>query len=216
MKKISFALICVAIFISFEVDAGKTILLPKPAISGTFPLEKAIFLRRSIRKYKDTPLTTEQISQLFWAAQGITAEASGFRTAPSAGATYPLEIYGVTKDWTAHYNPGQHSIEIISYHDERKKLSLASYRQSFIAEAPFDLVIASVPQRTAKRYGEKAERYINMEVGHAAQNVHLEAVSLGLGSVPVGAFSAFAVKTLLGLPKDQEPLYIIPVGHPAQ
>lgn len=200
--------------INKPVYAGETIKLPPPNTEGTMPLEKAIQKRRSIRSFKDQDLSLAQISQLFWAGQGITKPTGGYRAAPSAGATYPLEIYGVSKGGVYHYLPHGHKMEQRTNKDLRKKLALAALGQWFIAEAPFSIVIAAVPGRTEAHYGDKAERYINMEVGHAAENIHLQAVALGLASVPVGAFLETAVKKILDIPKDHQPLYIIPVGYP--
>lgn len=215
MKKLLTFIVFLFVIAPQPVIAGKISGLPEPNTTGSVFLEQTLEKRRSIRSFKTDKLSIDQISQLLWAAQGITAPMSGFRTAPSAGATYPLELYVVTGDWVGLYQPRGHKLNILSNKDQRTKLAAASFGQMFISKAPLSIVIASVPARTEGRYGKKAKRYINMEVGHAAQNIHLQAVALGLGSVPVGAFSELAVKKILNLPENQIPLYIIPVGYPS-
>lgn len=193
--------------------AAKTINLPRPKIRGKMTLEEAIFRRRSERSYEDKELTMEQLSQLLWSAQGITDKTFGFRTAPSAGALYPLFIYVVKKDGVFHYLPNEHKLIQLSNEDKRPSLVRASLGQSFIREAPVDIVIAANYKITEAKYGARTFRYVCMEVGHVAQNIHLQAVALGLASVPVGAFWDDVVKTTLDLPESQDPLYIIPVGY---
>lgn len=190
----------------------KVISLPKPVLKGTLSLEEAIKERRSVRSYSDRDLTLEQLSQLLWAAQGIT-DIRGFRAAPSAGALYPLEIYVAKKDGLFHYIPEGHKLELIIAKDLRQGLTEASWGQGFIAQAPVNIIICAVYDRVTSRYGKRGIRYTDIEVGHAAENVHLQAVALGLDSVPVGAFSDGAVSSVLGLSKEETPIYIIPVGY---
>jgi SagB-type dehydrogenase family enzyme len=177
-------------------------------------VEEALARRRSVRSFAARDLTEEQISQLAWAAQGVTEPRMGLRTAPSAGALYPLEIYLVKKDGVFHYIPEGHELAQISSADVRGRLAEAALGQSSVREAPLDIVIAAVYERTSSKYGSRAERYVHIEAGHAAQNLHLQAVALGLASVPVGAFDDNAVSKTLGLPPEERPLYIIPVGNP--
>jgi SagB-type dehydrogenase family enzyme len=190
--------------------------LPAPTTVGKMSLEEALAKRRSVRQFAAKDLTIEQVGQLAWAAQGITAASRGLRTAPSAGATYPLELYIVKADGVFHYLPQGHRLARLSSQDLRPGLSEAALGQGSVRQAGADFVIAAVYERTRARYGDRAERYVHMEVGHAAQNLHLQAVALGLASVPVGAFDDQAVAKALSLPADQAPLYIIPVGHPIQ
>lgn len=190
----------------------KKISLPQLRYSGNISVEEAILNRRSVREYSEETLTLEELSQLLWAAQGITSR-EGFRTAPSAGALYPLEIYVVTVEGIFHYLPLEHSLEQRYSGDVRKALAKASLDQEWVANAPVNMVIAGVFERTTKKYGERGERYVYIEVGHAAQNVLLECVSLNLGAVVVGAFYDEQVKEVLHLPEGHIPLYIIPVGR---
>lgn len=188
--------------------------LPAPRTSGPLSLEQALARRRSVREFSDEPLTREQISQLLWAAQGVT-DARGLRTAPSAGALYPLEVYVVTAQGTHHYSPSDHALKLIVAGDRRPELWRAALRQEAVREAPAVFVIAAVYERTERKYGsERTPRYVHLEAGHAAQNLLLQAVALDLGAVPIGAFDDAAVQAALALPADQRPLYLIPVGHP--
>lgn len=187
--------------------------LPEPRLRGEMSLEETLVRRRSIRSYTEKELTWEEISQLLWAAQGITADWGG-RTAPSAGALYPLEVYVATANGFYHYVPRGHKVIIKSREDLRIKLWEAGLRQDWIREAPAVFVIAAVYQRTAIKYGGRAERYVKLEAGHACQNLLLQAVALNLGAVPIGAFYDDQVQAILSLPPDHEPLYLIPVGHP--
>jgi len=176
------------------------------------PLEKAIAVRRSRRKFSPQPLTLEQIGQLVWSAQG-QQPGTRYRTAPSAGATYPLELLIVTADGLFHYSPAGHALEKISAQDLRTELATAAWGQDFIEAAPVTLVFAAEFSRTTNHYGKRGVRYVYMEAGHAAQNIHLQAESLGLGSVTVGAFDDNSVSEVLTLPENLEPVYMVTVGH---
>jgi SagB-type dehydrogenase family enzyme len=188
--------------------------LPPPRLDGSTSLEQALAQRRSVREFGDAPLTTEQIGQLLWATQGITSD-EGFRTAPSAGALYPLEIYLATAEGLFHYEPQGHRLRVTARDDVRQNLYEAALRQDPVRRAPAIFVITAVVERTARKYGEeRSPRYVQLEAGHAAQNLLLEAVSLDLGAVPIGAFDDEQVQNTLGLPAGHEPLYVIPVGHP--
>jgi SagB-type dehydrogenase family enzyme len=189
------------------------IVLPSPALDGDTSLEEALVLRRSVREFEDTPLTPSELGQLLWAAQGITHD-RGFRTAPSAGALYPLELYVVTAEGVFHYEPQGHRLQIVGHDDARPALYKAALSQVPVRQAPAVFVITAVRERTAAKYGaERSPRYVHLEAGHAAQNLLLQAVVLGLGAVPIGAFYDEDVQAALGVPADHEPLYLIPVGH---
>lgn len=194
-------------------DDSARIELPSPHTTGSVSVEEAIAQRRSMRRYTSTPLSLEEVGQLLWAAQGITDTRRSLRAAPSAGATYPLDTYVVLTNGVFRYMPQRHTLQQISSEDIRAQLAEAALGQAFVAQAPMSIVFVSVPTRTTGRYGTRGIKYIDMEIGHAAQNVHLQAVALGLGSVPVGAFRDEAVSSLLDLSSEQTPLYIIPIGH---
>jgi SagB-type dehydrogenase family enzyme len=200
--------------VSEEKDASESIKLPPPRMDSGVSLEEALAQRRSVRSFTTEKLTLKEISQLCWAAQGITRQDRGFRTSPSAGALYPLELYLVTPDGLYHYNPREHELEVLSTQYLRGKLADAALKQSAVYGGTCIFVVTAVYSRTSKKYGDRAKRYVHMEVGHAAQNLLLQAVTLGLGAVPIGAFYDDRVAEVLGLPSDHEPLMIIPVGHP--
>ncbi len=189
--------------------------LPAPRTESAESLEEALLERRSVRAFTGQRLTLTELSQLLWAAQGITAEWGG-RTAPSAGALYPLEVYVVTQDGLYHYLPEGHRAELLSRTDLRVQLSRAALGEAAVYGAPAVFVITAVYARTTAKYGDRGERYVQLEAGHVAQNLLLQAVALGLAGVPIGAFSDDDVGRLLDLPSDRVPLYLIPVGHSAE
>jgi len=180
-------------------------------------VEEALFRRRSVREYSPQSLTLEEVSQLLWATQGVTSSQRGFRTAPSAGATFPMEIYLVVSrvDGLAsglyRYDPYENSVQMEVEGDLSRKLARAALDQYWVSEAAVNLVIAAVYERTTMRYGERGIRYVHMEAGHIGQNVYLQAEALGLGTVVVGAFHDEQVKKVLKI--KEEPLYIMPVGR---
>ncbi len=187
--------------------------LPAPRQESGISLEAAILARRSVREFAATPLTVEEIGQLAWAAQGITDPARGFRAAPSAGALYPLELYFVTPDGLYHYRPDGHTMDVLAKRDLRPELRAGALDQAPVGEAPLVVVVAAVFERTAGKYGDRAARYVYIEAGHVGQNILLQAVALGLGSVPMGAFEDEQVARVLSLPEDHQPVYVIAVGH---
>ena len=198
---------------------GKHIIdLPKPTQAGQYSLGQLLQQRRSLREYSPQPVSLAQVSQLLWAAQGIT-DSRGFRTAPSAGALYPLELYVVAGNVTGmeagvyHYQIKSHRLVQHVAGDKRKALAQAAYMQSWLGDAPVVFVFSADYKRTSKKYGTRAKRYVQMEVGHAAQNLFLQAGDLDLGSVVVGAFYDDAVAELLQLPSDFVPLALMPVGN---
>lgn len=194
--------------------------LPAPRLDGGAAIERVLAERRSVREYAAGPVALASAAQLLWSAQGITEPGQGLRTAPSAGARFPLEAYLVVGDVTGldpgvyHYLPHEHALALTADGDLRSALADASLRQRCVAEAPLSVVLAAVYARTEGRYGGRAARYVHMEVGTAAQNVALQAVSLGLGTVFVGAFQDDRVARVLHLPDDHAPLAILPVGPP--
>ena len=194
--------------------------LPPPATTGTLSVEETIARRRSLRRYSPQPLTLAQLGQVLWACQGLT---SGWKRAvPSAGATYPLELYVVVgKDGVEglaegihHYEPEAHALHLLASGDKRAELAAAALNERFLREAPVDLVVCAIYERTTAHYGKRGETYVHFEVGHIGQNVHLQALALGLGTVMVGAFDDEEVSHVLGLEKAIRPLYIMPLGKP--
>ncbi len=189
--------------------------LPDPKHQGKTSVEQTIFQRRSIRNYTDDQLSLDDVSQILWAAQGKTSDWGG-RTVPSAGATYPLEIYlvvGNVKDLAPgvyHYHWDKNELEKLSDKDIRRDLASAAWRQLFIAQAPISIIIAADYNRTTKQYGRLGVRYVDTEVGHCGQNIYLQCEALGLGTVAIGAFSEDHLSQIFKI--KEEPIYIMPIG----
>jgi SagB-type dehydrogenase family enzyme len=193
------------------------IQLPAPVYDAKYDLNQALQHRRSVREYRDQPLSPSELGQLLWAAQGVTT-LGGFRTAPSAGALYPLEAYAAVGHVEGipagiyKYDPKHHTLQKKHDGDRREKLAAASLDQHWMARGAAMIALSAVFGRTTTRYGERGDRYVFMEAGHAAENVWLEAVALNLGTIVVASFSDAEVKKILGLPDDEQPLYLMPVG----
>jgi len=207
------------------------IKLPSPQLKGKVSLEETILRRRAVRRYRREPLDLSQLSQILWSAQGITGTRE-FRAAPSAGATYPLEIFvfvgkqGVIDSEAKqapeelqagiyHYEADSHSLSLHKPADLRPDLARATLDQEFIIDAPVDIVICALYHRTSYRYGRRGERYVHIEVGHVGENIHLQAVALGLATVEVGAFHDEEVRKVLEVEEQIKPLYIMPLGKAA-
>lgn len=203
-----------------QAATGPDVALPEPEREGGMSLHTAIEIRRSIRNYTDEPLTLWQAGQLLWAGQGVT-DPRRLRASPSAGATYPLELYLVAGNVEGldagiyNYDPGAHSLRPVATGDVRRALAEACVGQAWVAQGPLSVVFAADFPRTTGRYGERGVMYVHMEVGHVSQNIYLQAVSLGLGTVAVGAFDNERVADLVGLPQGQTPLYVMPIGRTA-
>ena len=191
--------------------------LPQPSLTGSVTVEQALLLRRSVRTYSRDPLTVDDMTQLLWAAQGVT-HPQGYRTAPSAGALYPLELYAVVGHVVGlptgfyHYRCLEHALELRSARDLRAELCRAALNQRPVERAPVTFLLTAVYGRMTAKYGRRGVRYVDMEAGHAAQNLCLQAVALDLKSVLIGAFQDDDIKTIAALPNDEEPLLLAPVG----
>jgi SagB-type dehydrogenase family enzyme len=199
-------------------EKGKTTPLPRPRLRGKLSLAESLQERKSTRHYLPGPLKITEVSQLLWAAQG-TNRTGGYRTAPSAGSLYPLEVYLLSGDIEGlpaglyRYIPSSHALETLSLTDHRRRLCDDALGQKCVEEGAAAVVLAAVFSRTEVKYGERSVRYVHMEAGAAAQNVYLQAAALGLGTVFIGAFDDRRVQRTLGLPPSVEPLAIMPVGR---
>ncbi|MCU0848377.1 MAG: SagB/ThcOx family dehydrogenase [Spirochaetes bacterium] len=206
---------------SFLYGGGMHIKLPEPKLSGGQSIEETLLKRRSVRIFSDAPIDIRDAAQLLWAGQGTTL-GGRYRTAPSAGALFPLEIFLVAGNITGlrpgiyRYLPGSHGLEQVLEGDERNGLCEASLGQDPVRLAPAVIVIASAYERNAKKYRGRGIRYADMEAGHSAQNICLQAVSLDLGTVVIGAFDDDRVKKIVKMKTGELPLYVIPVGRPKQ
>jgi SagB-type dehydrogenase family enzyme len=219
-----------------QETANRDGLIPLPEIvrDGTVSVERAITERRSVRTFTAESVTLAELAQVLWAAQGVTEVrgeppaqwgdrpwVGGLLATPSAGALYPLELHVVVRSvdglgpGTYRYVPERHALAPVSRHDLTEPLASAALGQSAILGAPLNLVVAAVVERTAAKYGARAERYVQMEVGACAENIYLQAGALGLGTVLVGAFRDDAVQEALGLRHQVDVFAILPVGRPS-
>lgn len=192
--------------------------LPEPTFNGRISLEKCLSGRRSIRTFSDTSVSLQHLSQILWAAQGITSP-YGYRTAPSAGALYPLELYAIIGSvenlpiGVYQYKPAGHELRQKIDTDIRQQLTRAAFGQNAILKSAVSLAISAIYKRTTSKYGQRGIRYVHMDAGHAAQNICLQAYALDLGTVPIGAFQDEEVRRIMQLQNDETPLYILPVGN---
>lgn len=204
-----------------KVMKSKLINLPEPITGDTVSLEESLKARRSVRDFASDILDIKTISKLLWAAQGMTAN-DGRRTAPSAGALYPLEVYLVVGKIKGldfgifRYLPEGHRLAEISEGEHIDNLVDSVFSQRWIDDAAAIIVITSVYERVTRKYGERGIRYAHIEAGCAAQNVSLQATALGLGTTVVGAFDDSRISRILKLGKGESPLVILPIGRPAK
>lgn len=199
-------------------SSSEKVKLPAPRNKSDTSIEEALLKRRSVREYSKSSVTLAEISQLLWAAQGMTGR-DGSRTAPSAGALYPLEVYilaGHVDGLAAgiyRYEPRTHELTLVVKGDKRIDIYNAALEQKSIRDGAATIIISAVYERTTWKYGERGMRYVHMEAGHAAQNVYLQAVSLDLGTVVIGAFQDSRVKKIVQMADTETPLYIMPLGR---
>jgi len=204
-------------------DAGD-LSLPTPSRKGTVSVEEALSSRRTHRSFQGCALSLKQFSQMLWAAYGVTAVTSGrhLKTAPSAGATYPIDIYAVVGEGgiesvapgVYHYRPESHSLRPVGSGDVRSQVAAACLRQMWMAPAPLFIVITGEYARCSAKYGPRGVIYTHIEAGHVAQNVFLQAEALGLKAGIVGAFEKEDLGKALHIPAAHEPLLVMPVGYP--
>jgi len=195
--------------------------LPKQQTKGPVSLEQTLASRRTCRAFQTKPLLLKELAQLLWAAQGITGVNGRLRTSPSAGALYPLDVFAVVGASSVqgldagvyHYLPSQHGLRMITSSDLRKEAARACLEQMWMAGAPVSLVLTAEYRRIEGKYGATGRSYAVMEVGHAGQNIFLQAEALGLGAGIVGALDDAGLAKVLHLPEAHEPLIVMPVGH---
>ena len=195
--------------------------LREPDIKGEMPLETTIKRRRTIRSFRSETITIDQISQLLWAAQGITADKGYFRAAPSGGALYPMDVYSVVgagsvsgmDNGVYHYSSRDHSLSLVKTGDMRVRLARAALSQMWMAKAPLNFIITAEYDRIRIKYGIRGIRYAMIEAGHIGQNIFLQSEALGLSAGIVGAFHDNDVIKVAGIPVSHEPLLIMPVGR---
>lgn len=195
--------------------------LPEP-LKYDFSLDEALSRRRSIRQFSDKPVNLQQVSNILWAAAGITDRLAGtmLRTAPSAGATYPMEFRVIANNVDEleqglyHYRVDEHFLVELELGEVAKNMVEFARTQTFITRAPLTIVLSAIPSRTSQRYGQRATRYIFTEAGHIAQNIMLESVSLDLVSVPIGAFNDDKLNQFFGFDgKEEAVVYLVSIGY---
>lgn len=197
---------------------NKQVKLPAPNMDSGVSTEQVLAQRRSVRTFGKAPLSLEQVSQLLWAAQGQSHPA-GYRTAPSAGALYPLELHILVGDVRGlapgcyRYRPESHGLVRTAGRDIRDDVARAAFQQYWIAESQAIMALSAVVDRTKAKYGTRAERYVHMEAGHAAQNVYLQAAALRLGTTIVGAFDDERIHALFKMNSVEAPLSLLPLGN---
>lgn len=202
------------------MDKSEPIIeLPGPRLDSDISLEQVINERRSVRDFRQDAISLAQLSQLLWSAQGITDD-RGYRAAPSAGALYPLEVYVLVGNVSGlsaglfKYKPGDHVLIRLAHDDRREQIEYAASQQDWVSNNAVLFAFSSIDSRTTGKYGERGIRYVHIEVGHAAQNVMLQAQALGLGAAVVGAFHDERVGEIIGLPDDERVIYLMPIGKP--
>ncbi len=196
-------------------------ILPKPVVDGHVAVERAIKNRRTVRSFSSRSLDLGQLSQLLWAAQGIT-EPGGFkRAAPSGGALYPMDVYAVVgsggveglEAGVYHYEPQGHRLTPMASGDRRNDVAVAALFQTWMACAPVNLVITAEYERITCKYGDRGVRYAMIEAGHIGQNIFLQALAIGLVVGIVGAFRDQELIQVLNITESHEPLLIMPAGY---
>jgi len=217
LSKIALKLFLI-LFLSSQVLASNLIDLPPPKLKGEMSLEEALSLRRSIRSYSKEALSLEELSQLLWAGSGVTEPRRGFRTAPSAGALYPIDIYlfvsrvNGLKEGIYKYLPKEHKLEVVRLEPVLRRVYEAALWQSSIFESAVVFALVAFYDRITWKYGQRGVMYAHIECGHIAQNVLLQATALKLGAVPIGAFREEEIAKIMNLPSGSEVIYLIPVG----
>ncbi|MFU8889845.1 MAG: GNAT family N-acetyltransferase, partial [Trueperaceae bacterium] len=204
-----------------KADGAPLIRLPEPTMAGAFSLEETLARRRSLRSFSPDPISLADVGQLAWSAQGVTDAATGYRTAPSAGGTLPIEVdlllHGVPEleDGVYRYLPAEHALRLRLPGDLREVVTASTMNQGFVRDAPVVMLVSGVAARTEPRFGALTDRLLDMEVGHVGQNVSLQAVALGLGTVVVVAFREAELAAALRLAEGERPIYLMPVGRAA-
>lgn len=203
---------------------AQVVKLPAPDPGG-MTVEKAIAIRRSIRAFTEQPVTLQQVAQLLLSANGITHkfQARTMRAAPSAGALYPIDLYVLAHHVTGldsglyHFRPKDSSLESVKAGDHSAAIHEASLGQESVGPSPVTLVLTARFDRSTRKYADRGYRYAYIDAGAICENVYLQATSLGLGTVAVGAFYDDAMNKLIGIDgKSEATLLIMPVGFSAE
>lgn len=206
--------------------------LPAPSFGSNTSIEKALLTRRSERIYKQDAIKLKDLSQILWAAQGVTMKIDtvpgwwvgqewlgGVRTAPSAGALFPIELYIAVGDvenldqGLYKYNALNHTIIKIADGDKREEVRKAALGQSAVGNGPACIIITANFGRTEYKYESRATQYVYIESGAVCQNIYLQCNSLSIGTVMIGAIREEPMKVALGLPDSETPIGVMPIGY---
>ncbi len=209
-----------------DYKGAETVQLESPGeieVDRDSSLYEALDNRMSVRKYTSRPITVDELSYLIWATSGVQGTRRGeYRTAPSAGALYPIETYVVVnqasdiEEGVYHYDVRNHRLEVIKQGDHGARLARAALDQEMCEAAPAVIALTAIFERCKWKYRQRAYRYVYMEAGHMAQNLALCAIVLGLGTVQIGALYDDEVNSLLGIDDESESiLYLNAVGEPS-
>jgi len=206
-----------------KYPSAKKIPLSKDFPTQVLPLTEVLRKRRSTRSFLSKPLSLNTLSFLLWASTGVQRKEHGydFRTAPSAGALYPIETYLIAnnvrdlKKALYHYNIHAHTLEELKVGDFAEELAYAALGQKICVDAPVVLVWTAIFERSKWKYRQRAYRYVYLDAGHIAQNLALSATSIGLGTCQVGAFFDDEINQVLGVDGLEESvLYLSVAGYP--
>jgi len=221
MKKIMAGLILAVAMIGTRALPAEAVKLPAPQLKGGMPLNEVIQSRRSVREFSERPLSLAELSQLCWAAQGITDPQSGHRSAPSAVASYPLKVYAVGKDQGVEgrsvggylYQPKDHSLELVKKGDFYQPLVKdLPFFNNWVSKTGATFIFTGSSTFMTSLSKDTGWKYVDLEGGMAAENLMLMAVSLGLGATPVGGFTDKKVSELMGIDQKAKTLLLVPVG----
>jgi SagB-type dehydrogenase family enzyme len=221
MKRLSILAIVLVCFATLGLGQRRTRISPQeviqltdPNLTGTLTFEEVLAKRRTVHQFSTEALKRSQIGQLAWAGQGVTDPQRGLRTAPSAGAMYPIELFFATAEGVYSYRPADHSLVQTSQQDIRSNLARATTTPEPIVAAGCSIIVTGSTRKLTSRFGKNSRTFVALEAGHVAQNIQLQAVCLGLGSVAIGGLDTTAVRKVCRMSRDTEPLYVICVGYP--
>jgi len=204
---------------------GELVSLPAPEGSALLELLAA---RESCREYELRNMPLETLSTILKCAYGITRTfqlpkvgGAYFRTVPSAGGLFPLEVYVLARevngviDGIYHYSLRDHSLALLREGRWFAELDRVMIPAPFIRNANLIFFLSAVFKRTQKKYGPRGYRYILLEAGHVAQNLCLVATEQKLGSLCMGGYSDSKLNRFLGFDGvDEAVVYSVAVGYP--
>jgi SagB-type dehydrogenase family enzyme len=200
-------------------EGAQTFALPEKDYSAhPTPIGQVLAERRSKRNFLPDPLNLEELGFLLWATQGITADMQEYqlRTAPSAGALYPVETYLVVRaveglpQGVFHFNVRDFHLELLREGDYVRQVFESSHSQEMVRLAAVNFVWSAFLPRCLCKYYERGYRYIYEDVGHISQNLQLAATALDkVGAAVIGAYLDDLAADLLELDREVEPVVMM-------